>query len=130
MGHIGEKGLRSMHNKGMVESFPNCNSEVNFCEHYIYGKQKRVRFPSRVIREKEIMELIHSDVFGPVSLPSHGGSLYYVSFVDDFLRKTHKYFLGKKSKVFNEFKEFKYLVENQTDKKIKVLRIDNGGELC
>jgi hypothetical protein len=30
----------------------------------------------------------------------------------------------------SKFKEFKSLVENQTDKKIKVLRTDNGGELC
>jgi hypothetical protein len=30
MGHIGEKGLRAMHNKGMVEGFPNCNLEVIF----------------------------------------------------------------------------------------------------
>jgi hypothetical protein len=31
---------------------------------------------------------------------------------------------------FEKFKEFKSLVENQTDKKIKVLRTDNGGEFC
>jgi hypothetical protein len=40
------------------------------------------------------------------------------------------YFLRKKLEVFDKFKEFKSLVENHTDKKIKVLRIDNGGELC
>jgi hypothetical protein len=130
MGHIGEKGLRAMHNKGMVEDFPECNLEVNFCEHCIYGKQSRVRFPSGVTRENGILELVHSDVFGPVSVPSLGGSLYYVSFIDDFSRKTWIYFLRKKSEVFKKFKEFKSLVENQTDKKIKVLRTDNGGEFC
>jgi hypothetical protein len=130
MGHIGEKGLRAMHNKGMVEDFPECNLEVDFCEHCIYGKQSRVRFPSGATRENGILELVHSDVFGPVSVPSLGGSLYYVSFIDDFSRKTWIYFLRKKSEVFEKFKEFKSLVENQTDKKIKVLRTDNGGELC
>jgi hypothetical protein len=39
MGHIGEKGLRAMHNKGMVKDFPECNLNVNFCEHCIYGKK-------------------------------------------------------------------------------------------
>jgi hypothetical protein len=97
MGHIGEKGLRAMHNKGMVKGFPNCNLEVNFCEHCIYGKQNHVRFPSGATREKGILELIHSDVFGPVPVPSLGGSLYYVSFIDDFSRKTWLYFLRKKS---------------------------------
>jgi hypothetical protein len=69
-------------------------------------------------------------VFGLVTVPSLGGSMYYVSFIDDFSRKTWIYFLRKKSEVLDKFKEFKYLVENQTDKNIKVLRTDNGGELC
>ena len=38
--------------------------------------------------------------------------------------------MRKKSEVFDKFKEFKALVENQTEKKIKALRTDNGGEFC
>jgi hypothetical protein len=51
-------------------------------------------------------------VFGPVSVPSLGGSLYYVSFIDDFSRKTWIYFMRKKLEVLEKFKEFKSLVEN------------------
>ena len=54
--------------------------------------------------------------------------MYYVSFIDEFSRNTWTYFLRKKSEVFDRFKEFKALVENQTKKKIKVSRTDNGGE--
>jgi hypothetical protein len=53
--------------------------------------------------------------------------VYYVSFIDEFSRNTWIYFLRNKSKVFDRFKEFKALVENQTEKRIKVLRMDNGG---
>ena len=74
------------------------------------------------------MELIHSDVFGPILVPSLGGAIYYVSFIDDFSRNTSLYFLKKKSEVFSKFKKYKALVENQIGKKIKVLRFDNGGE--
>jgi hypothetical protein len=130
MGHIGEKGLRAMHIKGMVEGFYEFGLEVDFCEHCTHGKQSRVRFPYGATRENGILELVHSDVFGPVIVPSLGGSLYYVSFIDDFSRKTWIYFLRMKSEVFEKFKEFKSLVENPTDKKIKVLRTDNGGKLC
>jgi transposase InsO family protein len=56
--------------------------------------------------------------------------VYYVSFIDDFSRNTWIYFLKKKYEVFDKFKEFKALVENQTEKIIKVLRTDNGGEFC
>jgi len=34
----------------------------------------------------------------------------------------------KKLEVFNKFKEFKYLVENWIDRKIKLLISNNGGE--
>jgi transposase InsO family protein len=67
-------------------------------------------------------------VFGPVLVLSLGKSVYYVSFIDDFSRNTWIYFLRNKSEVFDKFKEIKALVENQTKKKIKVFRIDNGGE--
>jgi hypothetical protein len=114
----------------MVEGMANCTLDFDLCEHFIYGKQNRVRFPSGATREKGILELIHSDVFGLVPVPSLCKSMYYVSFIDDFSSNTWIYFLRKKYKVFDKFKEFKALVENQTEKKIKVLRTDNGGEFC
>jgi transposase InsO family protein len=63
-----------------------------------------------------------------MSVPSLGKYLYYVSFIDEFSRNTWIYFLGNKYEVFDRFKEFKALVENQIEKIIKVLRIDNGRE--
>jgi hypothetical protein len=114
----------------MVEGMSNCSLDFDFCEHCLYGKQNRVRFPSGAMRAEGILQLVHSDVFGPVSVPSLGKSVYYVSFIDDFSRKTWIYFLRKKFEVFDRFKEFKALVENQTEKRIKVLRTDNGGEFC
>jgi hypothetical protein len=86
--------------------------DSDFYENCIYGKHNQVRFPSDATREKGILELIHSDVFGPVPIPSLGKYVYYVSIIDDFSRNTSIYFLRKKSKVFDKFKEFKALVEN------------------
>jgi hypothetical protein len=63
-------------------------------------------------------------VFGSVPVPSLGKYLYYVSFIDYFSRNTWIYFLRKKSEVFDKFKEFKALLENQIDKKIKVFRTE------
>jgi transposase InsO family protein len=88
------------------------------------------KFPSSATRAEGILQLVHSDVFGPVLVPSLGKSVYYVSFIDDFSRKTWIYFLRKKSEVFDRFKEFKALVENQIEKRIKVLRTYNDGEFC
>jgi hypothetical protein len=69
---------------------------------------------------------VHNDVFGPVSIPSLGEFVYCISFIDDFSRNTWIYFFKNKSKFFDSFKEFKALVKNQIEKKIKVFRMDNG----
>ena len=59
---------------------------------------------------------------------SLSGYSYYASFIGDYSIKTWIYFLKKKVEVFEIFKEFKALVENLSEKKIKILRSDNGGE--
>jgi transposase InsO family protein len=59
---------------------------------------------------------------------SHGGVRYFLTFIDDFSRKTHVYVLKTKGKSFEKFKQYKELVENEIDHKIKVLQLDNGGE--
>ena len=59
---------------------------------------------------------------------SLSGYVYYVSFIDDYSRKTWIYFLKGKDEVFEKFKEFKDLVENISEKKINTLRSNNGGE--
>ena len=74
------------------------------------------------------MEIVHSDVCGPVSSSSLRGYVYYVSFIYDFSRNTWIYFLKGKNEVFSKFKEYKALVENHTENKIKTLRSNNGGE--
>ena len=63
-----------------------------------------------------------------MSSRSLSGYVYYVSFIDGFSCKTWIYFLKSKDDVFSKFKEIKSLVENHTEKKIKTLRLDNGGE--
>ena len=128
LGHVGEKGLRILHSKGMVEGMSNSSLNFDFCENCVYGKQNQVSFPSGRKRAKHILELVHNDVFRPMKVPSLGKSMCYV--IDDFSRNTWIYFLKKKSEVFDRCKEFKALVENQTEKKIKVPRTDNSGEFC
>jgi hypothetical protein len=59
---------------------------------------------------------------------SLGGSSYYVIFIDDYSRNNWLYLLKTKDKVFNKFQEFKVEIENLSNKKIKTLRTNNGGE--
>jgi hypothetical protein len=49
---------------------------------------------------------------GPMLITSEYGGIYYVSFIDDYSRRTLIYFMTTKDEVFNLFLEFKTLVEN------------------
>ena len=76
LGHIGEKGLQILYRNGMVEGMSNFSLDFDFYEHCGYGKQNRVSFPFGAKRADKI--LVHSDVFGPVSVPSLGKFVYNV----------------------------------------------------
>lgn len=77
------------------------------------------------------LALIHTNLCAPISIPSLGGALYFLLFIDDFPRFTYIYFLDKKSIVFSHFKAFKILVESQLgDYRIFILHFDNGGEFA
>jgi len=52
LGHIGEKGLRMLHGKGMVEGMNNSSPYFDFCENYVYMKRNLVSFPSGSKRAK------------------------------------------------------------------------------
>lgn len=63
-----------------------------------------------------------------MKIRSLGGALYFVTFIDDHSRKTWIYTLKMKDQVFDVFKQFYALAERQTRKKLKCIRLDNGGE--
>jgi hypothetical protein len=58
LGHIGEKGLRVLHGKGMVEGMSKFSLDFDLCEHCVYGNQNRVRFPSSATRVEGILQLV------------------------------------------------------------------------
>ena len=74
---------------------------------------------------------MHTNVWGPAQVQYIGGYPYYVTFIDDATRKTWVYCIRQKSDVFDTFKKWKALAENEKEKKkLKCLRYDNGGEYC
>jgi hypothetical protein len=80
-------------------------------------KECEETFPSSDNKAKGILDIVHSNVCGPMKTTSLSGYVYYVSFIDDYSRKTWIYFLKGKNEVFNKFKEFKALVENLSERR-------------
>ena len=73
------------------------------------GKEYQESLSEKYTKTKGALELIHSDVCGPIPSISLSGYEYYVTFIDDYSKKTWIYFLKTKSEVFGKFKEFKAL---------------------
>lgn len=128
LGHLNYVYMKMLQN-GMATGFGKEKFPTEPCISCIKGKQSRKPFPKcSQKRATEVLELIHTDVCGPTKTTSVGGARYFMTFTDDFSRKSFVYFLSSKDEVFDKFVEFKALVENETGKKIKILRSDNGGE--
>lgn len=98
------------------------------CKGCVLGKLMKATFLRSDTRSNGVLDLVHSDICGPMSTDSIRGYKYFVSFIDDFSRKTWAYFLKTKDEVSSRFQQFKSLVENVTSRKVKVLRLDNGSE--
>ncbi|KAH9703677.1 hypothetical protein KPL70_011177 [Citrus sinensis] len=128
LGHIGERGLKELEKQGVLVNEKLGN--LDFCEDCVLGKATRSSFKRSVHKSKDKLEYVHSDLWGPAQQISLGGNSYFLSFIDDYSRKVWVYTLKSKDQVFDKFKEWKMLVENQTGKKLKKLRTDNGLEFC
>ncbi|KAL0406291.1 UNVERIFIED_CONTAM: Retrovirus-related Pol polyprotein from transposon TNT 1-94 [Sesamum latifolium] len=75
-----------------------------------------------------LLDLVHTDVYGPLSILARGGFSYLIIFTDDHSRYGYVYLMRYKYEAFGRFKEYRLEVENQTNRKIKALRSDRGGE--
>ena len=80
------------------------------------------------VRTTQQLQILHSDVCGPMQTPSFGNYLYFVTFIDDFSRHAWIHPLKAKSEVFMCFKQFLVLAENMSACKLGTLRFDRGGE--
>lgn len=129
MGHVGYDMLSQISNRALVRGLPRVqiNKEI-VCSGCQYGKAKQQPFSKSIFQASKPLELIHSDVFGPVKQPSVKGMKFMVTFIDDYCRFVWTYFMKEKAEVFAKFKEFELDAELLTGQKVKCLRSDNGGE--
>ncbi|SGY62767.1 BQ5605_C007g04732 [Microbotryum silenes-dioicae] len=123
--------LKKLAASGQVEGLDWTYSDlecVDFtCNACLTSKAHRLPFPPSSFHASEPLALVHSDV---LSFPEESFShkRYLVTFVDDFSRKTWVYPIGHKSEVLQTFKDWLMEIENETGRKVRTLRSDNGGE--
>lgn len=124
LGHVSFHKLPLLH--GLSLQHQDCVSVP--CDVCHFSKQKRLSFPQSTSVVHSIFDLIHCDIWGPFANASYDGYKYFLTIVDDFSRVTWIYAMKFKSETRQHLYHFYNLIFTQFDKKIKILRSDNGTE--
>jgi len=111
----------------MVKGLPPIQAPSQICEECVIAKQHRDSFSKTSNwRANQILKLIHLDLCGPMNPASNSNKRYFVTFIDDYSRKTWVYLWQKSHKLLNKL--FKTKVEKETRLSIQDLRTNRGGE--
>ena len=125
LGHIGQDRMNRLARNGLLGT--NIKFELPTCEYCLQGKATRKPF-GKGTRVEYLLQLIHSDICGPMSIQARHGASYFINFIDDYSHYGHVYLISHKYEALDCFIKYLNEVENQLDKKVKVLRTDRGGE--
>lgn len=121
--------LISISNKRRVRGLPKLKKPDNvLCKQCQLVKMTKSSFKSKNYVSKEILEIVYTDLCGPIEIQSYKGDKYSMLFVDDYSRMMSVMFLKQKSNVLQMFKWYLARVEKETRKSLKCLRSDRGGE--
>ena len=92
------------------------------------GKQIQICFRNLFFKRKtSTLHFVLSD-FCSMSDKTFEGCSYFVTFIDDHFRKVWAYGLKIKDQMLDIFQQFHVSIERKTRRKLKCIRIDNGGE--
>jgi transposase InsO family protein len=129
MGHISHSALRA-HGPKALKGLDIDESTVapKVCYGCELGKSTRQPFPGSAKKTSRILEIVHSDLAGPMQSNSLQGSAYTATFIDDYSRHAVVYYLRSKDQFVNALKQFLSWAETQTSEKMRALHSDRGGE--
>jgi hypothetical protein len=94
LSHLGECSMFELHKRNLLKGVK--SYKLGFCKYCVYGKQQRVNFKVTSQTSKGILDYVHSNVWGPVVVPSNRGAHYFIIFINYFSRKVWVYFMKHK----------------------------------
>ncbi|KAG9458911.1 hypothetical protein H6P81_003419 [Aristolochia fimbriata] len=125
LGHVSSHTLLKLVTNGLLVSVSYTPLNCVSCK---LGKHTALPYNSNDALASAPFDLIYSDVWGPASISTMGGSAYYVVFIDDFSRFVWVYLLQSRSAFYTAYVEFSTMVRLSLFKSIKIFRSDSGGE--
>ena len=131
-GHLGEDGLTQLRTGEMVSGLSSEAAAKPLCEGCVVGKQTRNVAHTPLLWTKrpvsEVLQLVHTDICGPLQVPSRGGARYFVTLLDDHSSLVAVQLLKRKSDAPEAIRSMVTLLENQSGHAVRAMRSDRGGE--
>ena len=97
--------MNKLHADGILESLD--YKSLDACEPFLMGKMNKTPFSGTMERETDLLEIIHTDVCGPMSIDARGGYRYFLTFTDDLSRYGHIYLRNINLKHLKSSKNFR-----------------------
>ena len=117
LGHINFNSMSKLYSTEAIRGIPEITKPSNtICDSCQKGKQTRVVFKTKEHHSSKPLQLIHTDLCGPMRTQSTSGDKYFMLCIDDYSRMTWVLFLKHKHQALDRFKVFKAQVENQLGK--------------
>ena len=128
MGHLHFRALKTMSSKQMVRGMPPIDHVQEYCDGCALGKQHRAPFPQVATYQAEKgLELVHTDLCGPITPTTPGGSKYFLLVVDDYSRYMWLELLKSKDEAFDCFRKVQIMAEAEGKCKLRAFCSDRGG---
>ena len=108
--------MNKLAREGLLGSLTNIDLPI--CESCLVEKTIRKPF-GKVTRDESLLQIVHFDIRGPMSVRAKYGTMYFITFINDYLRFGHVYLISHKSEALDCFRSYLNLVENQLDKRSK-----------
>ncbi|GJX70753.1 putative ribonuclease H-like domain-containing protein [Tanacetum coccineum] len=130
LGHINFKTINKLVRGNLVRGFPlNIFENDHSCVSCLKGKQHKASCKSKTVSSiNKPLQLLHIDLFRPVSIRSIMHKVYFLVVTDDYSRFSWVFFLATKDETTKILKVFITGIENQLDHRVKIIRSDNGTE--
>jgi hypothetical protein len=130
LAHVDMRNLHKLQRDGHILGLTNIVFEKDrSCGACQAGKQVGAPHHAKnIMTTTRPLEMLHMNLFGPITYISIGGNKYGLAIVDDYSRFTWVFFLHDKSETQEVLKKFLKRSKNEFDAKVKNIRSDNGSE--
>ena len=117
--HLNFHSLENLSKRNLVNGLPHIHHPDQLCEACIFWKNHRIPFVKESWHAKFPLELVHTDVCGPMNISSVGGNKYFLTFIDIFQGKPGFMYWKARMRYSTALKYLKHLLKERVANKLR-----------